>query len=399
VATGRELQLEHRVVRPDGETVWVSHSSIPVQDADGTVVGHLATVTDVSALKAAEQASEDARRRLAAMVEHWPGAAYMQDLDGRFLLLNSEAAGAFGEAPETLLGADAAAVMPPSQVHDMHRRDERVRAGEVVRFEPTLVDPDGVERTFLTTKFPVLDADGVVAAMGSHAIDITDRKGMEAALRDAEERFRQAFEDAPIGIALINLDGRVLQVNQALCELTGYSAEQLDRTSWHALVHPDDVDEDVAAIAALLQDRLRTHHREERLLHAAGEPVWASLHLTLVRAADGTPRHLLAQVQDITERKRFEGRLQHMADHDPLTGLLNRRRFEEELDRQVATVQRYGARGALLVLDLDHFKLVNAGAPACSCRSSAARRSPTHSGTCRIVACCSSAPAIRSTRA
>ena len=78
-----------------------------------------------------------------------------------------------------------------------------------------------------------------------------------------------------------------------------------------------------------------------------------------MRDADGAPSHILAQILDVTDRRRFEERLQHLVDHDPLTGLFNRRRFEQELDRHVAHTARYGAEGALLVLDLDDFKLVN----------------------------------------
>ncbi|WP_205696057.1 PAS domain S-box protein [Conexibacter sp. SYSU D00693] len=359
IAMGRELQLELRLRHTDGTTTWASLASTPMVDAEGELVGHLGTVTDITRLKEAERASDEARLRLESMVEHWPASAWLQDLDGTFLMANSAAAHALGASPDGIVGRPVREVLSPHAIDASLERDEAVLAGEVVRFEPTIVNADGEERHHLATKFPVRDADGRVIALGGLSVDITERMRVEAALRDEEERFRHAFEDAPVGMLLADLDGSVLQVNPAFCALTGYSAEQLLETSLQSLVHPDDVEEDVAAITALLQGRLATHHHEERLLHAAGEPVWVSLHLTLVKAADGSPRHLLAQVLDVTERKRFEGRLQHMADHDPLTGLLNRRRFEEELDRQVAKVQRYGSSGALLVLDLDHFKTIN----------------------------------------
>ena len=98
---------------------------------------------------------------------------------------------------------------------------------------------------------------------------------------------------------------------------------------------------------------------EKRYLRPDGSVVWVARSVTLVRDADGEPLHFLDQIQDVTERRRFERELRQLADHDPLTGLLNRRRFEQELDRHVAEVARYGPRGALLVLDLDHFKYVN----------------------------------------
>ena len=87
--------------------------------------------------------------------------------------------------------------------------------------------------------------------------------------------------------------------------------------------------------------------------------MWVAINSTLVRDADGKPLHFLSQMQDITESRRHEAELRHMADHDPLTGLLNRRSFERELERHVAYVERYGPKGAAIVLDLDHFKTIN----------------------------------------
>ena len=93
----------------------------------------------------------------------------------------------------------------------------------------------------------------------------------------------------------------------------------------------------------MLDGELSSHRAERRYLHASGSAVWVAVNSTLVRDADGKPLHFLSQMQDITERRRHEAELRHMADHDPLTGLLNRRSFERELERHVAYVERYGA--------------------------------------------------------
>jgi PAS domain S-box-containing protein len=244
------------------------------------------------------------------------------------------------EAPDTL-----------ARVH----RGERVEPFDTVRRRN-----DGSLIDVSMTVSAIRDADGVVIGASSVARDITASKQLaDRTLAEAQDRFRGTFESAPIGMGLSDLDGRYVQVNQALCEITGYTAEQLCATSFHAITHPDDRAQDHELIAALQSGALDRCHREKRYLHASGEPVWVALDATILRDRAGRPQHLLSQVVDITQRRALENELRHLAVHDPLTGLVNRRSLEAELDRHVAYVNRYGDHGALLVLDLDHFKTVN----------------------------------------
>jgi diguanylate cyclase (GGDEF)-like protein/PAS domain S-box-containing protein len=185
-----------------------------------------------------------------------------------------------------------------------------------------------------------------------------ERDSAEAALREAEARFRGAFDGAPIGVAIVDLDGRVAEVNAAFSRLTGYPADQLLGTSFGSITHPDDREISYDRFQQLLRGG-RTISFDQRYLHAAGHTIWASVHSRLVRRVDGRPLHLITMIEDVTDRREFEHKLRYMADHDPLTGLLNRRRFEDEVDRQVAHSQRYGGGGAVLMLDLDHFKYTN----------------------------------------
>ena len=179
----------------------------------------------------------------------------------------------------------------------------------------------------------------------------------ERAGREAERRFEIAFDRAPIGMALIGVDGSVERVNAALATITGRSAAELAALRHEELLHPDDEELAAEAFASLLaDDGMAT---ELRIVHADGHPVWVSLRATIVRDDEGTPVHVLVQVQDITERRSLEDQLRHLADHDALTGLLNRRGIDRALAQHVARGRRYGAEGALLVLDLDGFKAVN----------------------------------------
>jgi PAS domain S-box-containing protein len=126
----------------------------------------------------------------------------------------------------------------------------------------------------------------------------------ERARRESEDHFRQVFEHAPIGVALIGLDGRYQRVNPALCALTGYSESQFqERLTVADLTYPDDVAADEANLARLLAGEVTAYTVEKRYLTAAGEVRWGVESSSLVHGNDGAPLRLIAQVQDITERK------------------------------------------------------------------------------------------------
>lgn len=170
--------------------------------------------------------------------------------------------------------------------------------------------------------------------------------------------FESAFGHAPIGMALIATDGRVLQVNDALCRITGYLREKLQTTTLRSITHSEDLELDVEYQQQLLQGQIATYQVEQRYRHAWGHYVWVLVTVSLVRDEGSLP-YFIEQVQDISERKELERRLEDLVDHDFLTGLFNRRRFEQELTHEVRVAARYGTPGALLLIDLDNFKDVN----------------------------------------
>jgi PAS domain S-box-containing protein/diguanylate cyclase (GGDEF)-like protein len=171
--------------------------------------------------------------------------------------------------------------------------------------------------------------------------------------------FESAFTQAPIGMALVDMTGRLLRVNDALCRITGYTADEVCARSFRDLSDPDDDDVDAQQIVDLIEGRTRRYQIEKRYRHASGHPVWVLVIVSLVRDDEDRPLHLIAQVQDITHRKELEGRLGQLVDHDFLTTLFNSRRFEQALAQEIKSAARYGGGGALLLLDLDHFKVVN----------------------------------------
>jgi PAS domain S-box-containing protein len=138
---------------------------------------------------------------------------------------------------------------------------------------------------------------------------VSESRRAEEAVRESEELFRTALHWSPIGMAIRGLDGHWLVVNRALCHLVGYTEEELLRLSFQGISHPDDVQPDVDLSEEMLRGEQEGYTREKRYLHKDGHLVWILLAVTLVRSQSGEPRFFIAQMKDITDRKRAEAEL------------------------------------------------------------------------------------------
>ncbi len=156
---------------------------------------------------------------------------------------------------------------------------------------PGLPDPDAIAGLQVVAR--------LIAADRAHA-------AFAARLHEQDAQLHAAFDDAPIGMALVAPEGRFLRVNPALCRIVGRSEEELLARAFQDITHPDDLETDVTHARRLLDGTIRAYQMEKRYLHAAGYVVWIRLDVTLVRDAAGRPRYFISQIQDITPRKRNE---------------------------------------------------------------------------------------------
>lgn len=159
---------------------------------------------------------------------------------------------------------------------------------------------------------PVTDASGSVVAGIGFTQDVTEARASERALRESEERIRLTFEHAPIGKAIVELDGTWRQVNVALTTLLGYSEEQLLQLTFQDIAHPDDIDLDLGLLDQLVAGDIGSYQMEKRYFTASGHIVWVLLSVSLVRDVDGSPMYFISQIQDITARKRQNQALQDL---------------------------------------------------------------------------------------
>lgn len=180
------------------------------------------------------------------------------------------------------------------------------------------------------------------------------RERRAATWREIDERFLVAFESAPIGMALAGHDGRLQRLNAAFMRLLGaFSESEILGRDFRALTHPEDAPAELALVHRLLDGEIDSYDMELRHVRPDGIAVPVLVSVSLARDGQGRPQQYIVQAQDLSERERHTGRLRHLSDRDPLTGLPNRRRFVQEVARQLAHVKRYGGPSTFVMLDLE----------------------------------------------
>jgi PAS domain S-box-containing protein len=192
---------------------------------------------------------------------------------------------------------------------------------------------------------PVLDGDDRLRSASRISVDTAAHTDVESKLREAEDRFRGAFDSAAIGMALVAPDGRWQQVNPALCELVGYSEHELLGGTFQAITHPADLHADLAFVRQMLASEIKTYQMDKRYLHKLGHTIWIHLSVSLVRTSDGAPSYFVSQIQDISEQRRA-GQLDELLR--ALTSVTTGSAYvDPEFDRLLASRQTGGARSPL----------------------------------------------------
>jgi diguanylate cyclase (GGDEF)-like protein/PAS domain S-box-containing protein len=294
-----------------------------------------------------------------AFADRMPGPVLLLDAAGVVIHCNLAFASALGAAPHELAGRELLGLVHPG---DGPAARQWLEAAAQGRAEATLRvrHADGSWRALDALAAP-LTASKDGARVIVDARDVTERRRREEALRRSEERYALATRGADDGIWDWDLAADRIDYSPRWKAMVGADEDQVgDRPAeWFDRVHPEDVDALKADIAAHLQGESTRFHSEHRLLGRDGSHVWVLSRGAALRDEKGKVVRLTGMTTDITERKAGEQVLQHMAGHDALTGLPNRKAFLDRLFRSLRRAQRGGYQFAVLFLDLDRFKLVN----------------------------------------
>ncbi len=353
------LFAERRYLRADGEVFVGRTASSALYTSDGRFEYLFVTIEDVTVqLRAAESlARSEARAR--ALVDNSPDIIAVLHPDGDW-----EAS----DQGTRLLGypkgfdppGGVMSLVHPDDLDDAAAALANVLAGTRASNDPIelrLRAANGLYRNYECVG-QNLEDEKYIGGVVITARDISDRKTAQAKLRAAEERFRVAFERAPMIVSIVDLAGRIVDINRTGCDLLCVPREALIGQSAELVVHPDD--REVAIEATTNQLGGDASAAEFRIVTAHGDELYVLSRAELVATGDDddTPYVITLQA-DITDRKRLEHELERRATHDHLTGLRNRSSFDDHLERTLRG--RDVGQLAVVFIDLDDFKIINDG--------------------------------------
>ena len=342
--------------RKDGTRLDIEVAVSPV-DAEPNLI--VALVRDVTSRKRTERNLRESEHRLRMLVERAPVMMWTVNRDRVFTSIVGHGLARLGVGAHDVVGRtleDVYAQLPHVLPH--YERAFRGEAGEAV------IDTGG--RTLQAYVVPMVDADGAVEGVIGVATDITELARAQAQLSESEARHSVVLGALQEGVLMVDRLGRVLAANPAAQRILNPDGDDL---AGHAIANPDwqTTHEDGSPMTVeefpATQTLTTGEPCTDRVLglrRPDGTQTWISVNTQGVfQAGEELPRAVVISVSDVSERRSFEAELRFLADHDALTGLPNRRRFHDELQRHLAFTARYGGQGAVLLFDLDNFKYLN----------------------------------------
>ncbi len=291
--------------------------------------------------------TDTARRHLAAIVESTEDAILSESLDGIVQTWNAAAERIYGYAAREIVGKSVTLLEPPARRDEMDRLLQRIRDGYTIeQLETRRRRKDGREIDIMLNMYPIRNDQGRIVGASTIARDISERRAVEASLRESDERVRYTFEQAAVGIAQVGLDGRFLRVNQKLSAIVGYRQEELLSHSVQDLIHPLDKANERLLVEEMLAGTRATYSQEVRYFHRLGHVVWVNLTVSLARDYTGQPRYFITVIEDISRRKQAE---QDLADSEArFRGLFENSPislWEQDFSEVKASIDRLRAEG------------------------------------------------------
>lgn len=291
--------------RKDGSALLVRLKTSPVKDSSGKTIALLGVARDITE----EKRLADLQQRDSQILARLNDAVIGTDLQGNVIYWNLAATRLMGWSAGETMGRSFLAYHPENERTQRWERFQRVLQGETLVGERQATRKDGRPVWVHSHISLYHDERGDPIGVISVARDIDEQKHAESISQAKEARFRATFEQAGLGITLVDLDGRFMRANTKFCEIVDYTEAELTSRTFREITHPDDLARDLEHVRKLLAGGTTSYTLEKRYLRKGGEPVWVELTTSLVRRPDHAPDYFIAMISDITSRRALETEL------------------------------------------------------------------------------------------
>jgi diguanylate cyclase (GGDEF)-like protein/PAS domain S-box-containing protein len=352
--------VSHHLSPGEEKHLWIKSS--PIYNASGNRIGAIESIRDITEWKRAERNLQESGEKYRSIFENNLVGIFQSSPDGRFISVNPVLARMCGyDSPKAMID-DITDMAKQHYVHPEERETfKRLMAeqGVVENFEHETFRRDGSIFWVSVSARAVRDSDGnILYYEGTHR-DISKRKKAEAALRESEERYRSIIENIDDGYYEVDLKGRITFVNDAALRITGISRSDLEGMDFGAYASSDDAGMIYRIFHQVFLTGVSVRGLSWQVVRPDRKDQHVEISVSLIRDAGARPSGFRGILHDVTERRRAEEAIQHMAYHDALTGLPNRLLFYDRFSQILAHARRNREQFAVIMLDLDKFKDIN----------------------------------------
>lgn len=350
-------QITYRIQLENGASRYIESRARLYRDDAGNPLRMAGTLLDITEQVEREQRLSSSEEKFASLFQVSPDPICVTRQDtGQFIEINQAFTQTFGWSADQVLGRTAEQLGLWAESAERARRIEQVIRDQALNNVAVVINHKDGQALTCVISSRLIKVDNQPCSVTTLR-DITQQQRAEAALKASEEKFAKAFHSSPDAITITERDsGRYLEVNDGFCRLTGYGADEVIGQS---MTQIDLWAEDKQQVLLFndVQECERVHHREMLWRSKCGDVLTVEVSVEPITLNETDC--LLLTARDVSQLKNAQAQIRHLAYHDPLTNLPNRALLMDRLSQQIALLKRHNLRGALLFLDLDHFKHIN----------------------------------------